>query len=120
MINWEEEGIDSQDAQAALWHLQQQWPREMERMLKNRTLEQYLTDISRTAAETRALLYREANKGRLLPPDEVEKVMIEEYVTQVLSPQNPKYPDMDLDELELSEEAQELLNKFNREVMEGE
>ena len=37
----------------------------------------------------------------------------------IIAPENPKYPEMDLDELQLSPQAEKLLTKFQEEVMES-
>jgi hypothetical protein len=37
--------------------------------------------------------------------------------SQIIAPENPKYPDYDLDDLRLSNETEELLEKFRKEVM---
>ena len=109
MVDWNE--INFQDFQAALWHLTEQWPRKLERLLKKGQLQQYLTETAQRATKARSQMRRE----NLDTPNDVIAEIVH---NQIIAPQNPK--DVDIKDRQLSPEAEKLLEKFNKEVMDAE
>ncbi len=111
MVDWNQ--INFQNFQAALWHLEQQWPKKLARLLKTGKLESYLTETVQQAAKARAQMRQEN-------PDTPNEVIREIIHSQIIAPENPKYPDYDLDDLRLSPQTEELLAKFRKEVIDSE
>ncbi len=110
MIDWNE--INFQEFQAALWHLQEQWPRKLEHLLTTSTLETYLTQTVQQAAKARVQMKRDN-------PDTPDDVIREIIHSQIIAPENPEYPDYDLNDLKLSPQARKRLKKFQKEVMDN-